>query len=126
MKDLKIDRYGVLAIKNGDLVIIEGAEECAQNIRIRLMFFFGEWFLDERIGVKWREILYKPNMSLAEIELHVREIIRDTIGVAGISYYRNYFDTDENGKKRLQIEFTALYQDEDVTEEISGNEVFIL
>lgn len=50
---------------------VEDKERVRQNIRERLQFFLGEWFLDIRVGVPWfQEIFVKPaNLALTESEL---------------------------------------------------------
>lgn len=64
-----------LVIHDGDLLHIDNAERVAQQIKIQLLTWLGEWFLDTTHGVPYLEyILVKnPNFDL------VRQIFREQI-----------------------------------------------
>lgn len=68
---------GDLDLSTGDLLLTDGAEEVAQNIRIRLRFFQGEWFLDIRVGIPYfKHILVKsPNLDV--VRFLFRKAIED-------------------------------------------------
>lgn len=83
-KDEKLDtdplspNYGDQLIVDDDGVMEEGL---AQAIRIKLLFVFGEWFLDASLGVPYFEIIWvkHPNMD------HIRTVFRSAIlSVPGI------------------------------------------
>ena len=64
-----------LVIKNNDLILIDNAEQVAQQVLITLRFWLGEWFLDTRQGVPYLEyvLIKNPNMS------HIRQILTENI-----------------------------------------------
>lgn len=64
-----------LVIIDGDLLLIDNAERVAQQIKIQLKSFLGEWFLDTTYGMPyWERILVKnPNQS------QIRNIFRQKI-----------------------------------------------
>ena len=64
-----------LIIRNGDLMLIDNAERVAQQVKITLCFWYGEWFLDTTDGTPYLEhILVKaPNIS------HIRQILSERI-----------------------------------------------
>lgn len=64
-----------LDLSTNDLQLVTGSNEIAQHIRIRLKFFFAEWFLDQRLGIPYiQEILRKsPNQNIVR-EILVRAI----------------------------------------------------
>ena len=55
-----------LIIADGDLIAIDNAERVAQQIKIQLLTWLGEWFLDITHGVPYLDyILVKnPNIEL--------------------------------------------------------------
>ena len=56
-----------LHLKAGDLVLIDDAERVAQEIKVELLTWLGEWFLDTTRGIPYLErILVKnPNLEIA-------------------------------------------------------------
>ncbi|WHL27754.1 hypothetical protein QJS63_26220 [Pseudomonas juntendi] len=49
----KLDANGDLAMGQEKLLTGYSAEEVAQNVRTRLKFFLGEWFLNTADGTDW-------------------------------------------------------------------------
>ena len=82
-----------LQLINGDFLVIDNKERIAQQLRITLWEWLGEWFLDARDGVPYREyILVKnPNMN------HIRQVLTENIakieGVNRIDELNLSYDT---------------------------------
>jgi len=73
-----------LQICDGDLLLIDQRDRVAQQIKIRLLFFRGEWFLDTEEGVPYfQEIFKKPGDQLI-VEARIKEAILEVPGVTGI------------------------------------------
>lgn len=55
-----------ILIKDGDFLLIDNAERVAQQIKIKLLTFLGEWFLDTTWGVPYLEyiLVKQPNQEL--------------------------------------------------------------
>ena len=54
MKDIALDTAtGDLLLENFDLQLVEGRDQIAQNLMIRLRFILGEWFLDITAGIPY-------------------------------------------------------------------------
>lgn len=55
-----------ILIKDGDFLLIDNAERVAQQIKVKLLTFLGEWFLDTTWGVPYLEyiLVKQPNQDL--------------------------------------------------------------
>lgn len=84
--DIKLDPFthDVSLSKTNDLVLIDGAERIRQQIKVTLLTFFGEWFLDTTFGVPYLEIILIKNPRRAEIENVLRQKVRDVPGVSAV------------------------------------------
>lgn len=76
MLDIALDaKTHDLVIRDGDFLHIDSAERVAQQIKIQLLTWYGEWFLDITHGVPYLEyILVKnPNFTL------IRQVLMEQI-----------------------------------------------
>lgn len=62
-------------------VVVEGIQQIRQRIAARLKFFQGEWFIDLRQGVPYRQYVFVANPNLAVIRSLFRRVILGTPGV---------------------------------------------
>lgn len=64
-------------ISNGkqELAIFDTADRVAQQVKINLLAFLGEWFLDVTFGVPYLEEILVKNPRIAVIESIIREHI---------------------------------------------------
>lgn len=103
MIDIKIDPVtNNLVIENGDFVLVKDADEIAQSLRIRLRMALGNWFLDNRLGVDYFGIILKKGYSLSQIERELKRVIKETIGVTGITSYKQLVQD-----RKLTVNFTV-------------------
>lgn len=105
-KDLKLDPVThELVVDTFDLVFLDGIDRVQQQIRIRLQFFKGEWFLDLDFGVPWfQDILGVKPPPITRAESAIREAILGVPDVASIER----FSIDYLGSGReLQVSFRA-------------------
>lgn len=79
--DLLLDDDGDLSLVNGDFAWADGAQRVAQAVRVRLLYFLGEWFLDVSLGVPWYESILVKSPNLAHVATIMRGRIADTLGV---------------------------------------------
>jgi hypothetical protein len=63
---------------------IEGADKVAQQIKINLLSFLGEWFLDNTYGVPYLEDILVKNPRMAVVETILRFHIMDIPNVLAI------------------------------------------
>jgi hypothetical protein len=75
---------GDLKFVRGELVLVDGGDAIAQEIRVRLRWWTGEWFLDTAAGVPYLEQLLGKGISDATIREVLRREIEDVPGVAGV------------------------------------------
>lgn len=102
-RTLKIGEDGDLEVFEGTPVQLSGAASIRQAVKSELRLFASEWFLDEEIGIPYKEqILVKnPNMQA------VRELFRRAIlGVPGIRSVKS-LSVRFTGDRTLRVEFTA-------------------
>jgi len=91
-----------LLIINNDLKLIDNAERVAQQIKITLKFWLGEWFLDTSDGVPFLEYILVKNPNMNHIRAIYCEKILDVPGVTAI----NSLDLTLDKKNRtLTVEF---------------------
>ena len=97
-----------LKIVNGDLLVINNKERIAQQLRVTLWEWLGEWFLDARDGVPYREyILVKnPNMK------HIRQVLTENIAkIEGVNRI-DELNLNYNPKNRTLIVTFAVDTDD--------------
>lgn len=111
---------GNLALdSNHDIIIgrgttrISGAAQVAQLVKCRLLTIFGEWKLDNSLGLPWFEAIFTKQVRPSDIEAAIANIIRGTAGVQQLIT----IDIDADYRARsLGISFTALSDYGDITE----------
>lgn len=104
MIDLKLDSQHDLMVKEGKLVLVSGANLVAQRIKITLLTFLGEWFVDTTIGIPYLEqVLVKP-ADKTKLENIFRKKILSVEGVKKVMSIDTLIDRAE---RSLSIEFTV-------------------
>lgn len=85
-RDIEIDPVtnDIVLTSDGDLSIIGGVPSIVQDIRQTVLQFFGEWFLDETVGVPWFDNILVKNPNLPAIRAIFREAISDVAGVLDV------------------------------------------
>jgi hypothetical protein len=93
-----------LAIENFDLQLVDGIDQIAQNLNIRLRFFFGEWYLNTLEGIPYYQYFFIKNPNQYQTETFLKETITTTPGVTALTSFASDFD----GKTRLfTVKFSA-------------------
>lgn len=106
MKDLKLDtNIHELVIENYDLVLIDKLEQVQQNIKIRLLFLYNEWFLDTTKGLPYFDNIMVKNPQLSIIDTIIKSTILETDNVIDLLEYQSSFD---NAQRLLTVSFKAL------------------
>lgn len=113
MLDILLDSGGDLMVsETGDISLTESVR---QAIRIRLLWFLGEWRFGPLIGLDyWGTVLVKnPNM------VKIRQAIRDEIMSVDEVTAVNYVDLKHDVKGRtLAVRFEAVTDEETIRDEV--------
>lgn len=67
-----------------DLLLTDGAKRVAQQIKVTLLTFLGEWFLDTTFGVPYLERIMVKSPNRAQIESVIRAKVKDVPGVEAV------------------------------------------
>lgn len=106
MSDLKMDLDGDLDVTDGEVTLVIDEEAIAQHLKIRLRTYRGEWFLDTREGIPYKEFILVKNPNRLIVESIFREVIVGTPGIKSL----NSFSLDIDGTTRaLTLSFTATF-----------------
>ena len=88
-----------ILIKDGDFLLIDNAERVAQQIKVKLLTFLGEWFLDTTWGVPYLEyiLVKQPNQEL------IKQILSEQISSVDDVKSLNALELDYQVKLRTLI-----------------------
>lgn len=70
----------------------DNLESVAQKIKIRLLRYFGEWFLDNTVGVPYFQEILKKGTSKDYIDTLFIDEISNTVGVRRVVSYSSVID----------------------------------
>ena len=105
MFDIAIDiNTNDIVLQNGDILMIDNAERCAQQIAINLRFWYGEWFLNTTEGTPYLEYILVKQPNLAHIRQILTEQLQSVEGVKSVTVMELTFDQRE---RSLLVEYTA-------------------
>ena len=93
-----------IVLQNGDILMIDNAERCAQQIQITLRFWLGEWFLNTTEGVPYLEYILVKQPNVAHIRQIITEQIQSVEGVKAVTDMELTFDQRE---RSLLVEYAA-------------------
>lgn len=98
----------LLGVESHDLEMVGGDAQMvaslAQAIKIRLLFFKAEWFLDQEVGIPYFQDIFVKNPNLDQIEALFRQEIADTPGVVAVHDVDVELDREN---RRLTITWSA-------------------
>lgn len=106
MVDLKLNiETHDLEYNNYDLVITKDENiELIQRLKIKLQFFFAEWFLDTTKGIQFYEIIYKKNSDSKLIDNVIKRTILEEQEISNLIEYKTIFDLQN---RKYSINFIA-------------------
>lgn len=65
--------------------LLSGIDSLVQRIWIRLRFWLGEWFLDERLGVPWLQQILVKGADPRVIRAMLTKVVMSTPGVSRVA-----------------------------------------
>jgi len=110
MTDLALDMdkssagYGDLLLTNGDLVLVNGEAEVRQVIKETLGVMFGEWFMDNTIGIDYFGQILVKNPNMGKINAIILSAV---LSVPGVLQILSYSFVPDYVARRISITFTA-------------------
>lgn len=84
--DLYLDpaTHDLVIRDGGTLSTVTGRREVAQRIKVALETQRGEWALDTRFGVRWRELAYVARPDIPRISAELRRVVSAVPGVTSV------------------------------------------
>lgn len=105
MLDLALDaKKHDLIIKDGDFIHIDNAERVAQQIKVQLLTWYGEWFLDITHGVPYLEYILVKNPNFTLIRQVLIEQIQKVTDVDSVDSLEIEYDSK---KREIKIDFAC-------------------
>ncbi len=96
--------YKDLLIQNNDLVLVDGQQAILQDILQTLSFLYGEWFLNNQIGIPYFQQILVKNPDQRAIDAIFIDAI---LGVPGVQSLSLYQFIPSYQYRNLAIEFIA-------------------
>lgn len=104
MSDLKLNDAHDLAITNGDLSLVDGQDAIAQQLEIRLRFWFSEWFRNRAEGIDFLRYVLVKNPQEQVIVTLLSRVIRETPGITALNDITLSYD---NKTRSMSVSFTC-------------------
>ena len=94
MSDIYLDpTTGDLAVTNGELTLTEGADAVAQYLRQKMKTYFGEWFLDQSVGLPYTQQIFDKVKDPVALDALFKKAILETPGVIELTAYSLTLDS---------------------------------
>lgn len=105
MKDIKLNlNTHDLDLSNFQLEFVEGLDYYRQKVTVVLKFFYGEWFLDTTLGIKYFEEIFVKNPNFTLIDNLFKIAILEIDGIIELIAYDSVYDRQN---RKLTITFTV-------------------
>lgn len=84
MNDIKLGNDGDFDLDRGDFLFIDNDQRIIQQIKIRLLTWANEWFLDKEVGINYFDIFNEKQNTEALIENLIRNTISDIENITSV------------------------------------------
>ena len=103
MIDLALDpKTNDLLIVDFDSGLVDGVDQIAQNLAIRLRFIQGEWFLNILAGIPYYTYFFIKNPNQIQVETFLKDEISNTTGVTELTSFSSNFD---GSSRKFSVQF---------------------
>ncbi len=106
-----------LVLENFDFKMSFGKDEIVQRVKIRLLTFQGEWFLDTLQGISYYDNILIKNPDVRLVDALIRAEIQETAGISEIESYQSTFDT-ANRKYSIVFSINTEFGQAEITQEL--------
>ena len=104
MKTRALNECNDIFLNGNRISVNQDAEQVAQKVKTKLLFYRGEWFLDITIGVPYfQQVFVKPAL-IGTIESLIKSQIINTEGVNKLTSFSSNFDRND---RKFSVSFTA-------------------
>ncbi|MBG23768.1 MAG: hypothetical protein CMF22_10635 [Idiomarinaceae bacterium] len=106
MPDLRLDSSTHdLELVNGDFKLtLTEDESLAQRLKVKLLTFQGEWFLDQNLGIPWYQRILGKNAAKETIDIIFQRAITEEPEVVSLRSYESNLDSRN---RRMTISFVV-------------------
>lgn len=120
--DLLLDRdtHDMVFVNGATPVTQDSRDVVAQTLKIKLLTFLGEWFLDEDIGVPYFQRIFGKQFSKSTVDAIFQNQILSTEGVLQILEYESDIIS---ASRTFSFSFRVLTESGDTTDTIVVNGV---
>jgi hypothetical protein len=111
--DLKLNtQTHDLLVTDGDLQVFSDNGAIRQNLKQRLLFFLGEWFLDTSQGVPYYQFILVKNPNLDLVESTLKDVVLSTTGILELDTFQLDYT---RGTRQLQVSLQAKSTEGDIS-----------
>lgn len=110
MSDLKLTADGDLDITAGALTLVTGADAIAQQIKIALRLFKGEWFLSPTEGMPYFDKIFQKGVRPAAVESIFRRALLAIPGVLEVLFLELELD---GATRQMSLDFEVRVEGSD-------------
>ena len=91
--DLELDEL------TGMIKMVSDGDEVCQQVRTRLLFYLGEWFLDTSVGIPYFQEVFTNPAIISLVESRLKDEIISTPGVLSLDTFATNFNSTTRALK---------------------------
>lgn len=103
--DFLLNDKNDFVLTNGSITFADPAQEGLQKNRQRLLFIFGEYFLDDQLGIPYFEYIFQKPIRIEEVDLLMKREIQRIPGNIELLSYASSVDPV---KRSLKVQYSVL------------------